>query len=53
MAEQRGALCREEGIEGVRFWQNYIDTGEGKLYKSTFQEEEERITRVLKDSGFL
>lgn len=24
MAEERGALCREEGIEGLRFWQNWI-----------------------------
>lgn len=25
MAEERGALCREEGIEGLRFWENWID----------------------------
>lgn len=24
MAEEKGALCREEGIEGVRFWENWI-----------------------------
>lgn len=24
MAEDRGVLCREEGIEGIRFWKNYI-----------------------------
>ena len=24
MAEERGALCRENGIEGVKFWQNYL-----------------------------
>jgi ESCRT-II complex subunit VPS36 len=24
MAEDRGVLCREEGIEGLRFWGNYI-----------------------------
>lgn len=24
MAEDRGILCREEGIEGLRFWSNYI-----------------------------
>ncbi|OQE16687.1 hypothetical protein PENSTE_c023G03002 [Penicillium steckii] len=24
MAEDRGVLCREEGIEGLRFWANYI-----------------------------
>ncbi|KKA22099.1 Vacuolar protein sorting protein (Vps36) [Rasamsonia emersonii CBS 393.64] len=25
MAEDRGVLCREEGIEGVRFWKNHFD----------------------------
>ncbi|KAL2066029.1 hypothetical protein VTL71DRAFT_2100 [Oculimacula yallundae] len=25
MAEERGVLCREEGIEGLRFWENWID----------------------------
>ena len=24
MAEERGMLCREEGVEGVRFWENFI-----------------------------
>ncbi|KAH0536457.1 hypothetical protein FGG08_006670 [Glutinoglossum americanum] len=24
MAEERGALCRDEGVEGVRFWENWI-----------------------------
>ncbi|KAF9892234.1 hypothetical protein FE257_002011 [Aspergillus nanangensis] len=24
MAEDKGILCREEGIEGLRFWRNYI-----------------------------
>ena len=27
MAEDRGVLCRDEGIEGVKFWINHI-TGE-------------------------
>jgi ESCRT-II complex subunit VPS36 len=25
MAEERGALCREDGIEGLKFWENWID----------------------------
>lgn len=25
MAEERGALCREESIEGLKFWENWID----------------------------
>lgn len=24
MAEEKGALCREEGLEGLRFWRNYL-----------------------------
>ena len=24
MAEEKGALCREEGVEGLRFWENWI-----------------------------
>ena len=24
MAEESGALCREEGVEGLRFWENWI-----------------------------
>jgi ESCRT-II complex subunit VPS36 len=24
MAEERGALCREEGVEGLKFWENWI-----------------------------
>lgn len=28
MAEDRGVLCREEGIEGLRFWSNHITTAE-------------------------
>lgn len=24
MAEEKGALCREEGVEGLRFWDNWI-----------------------------
>lgn len=35
MAEDKGLLCREEGIEGLRFWGNYIisdpDQGTGDL----------------------
>jgi ESCRT-II complex subunit VPS36 len=24
MAEEKGALCREEGVEGLKFWENWI-----------------------------
>ena len=53
MAEERGVLCREESIEGLTFWENFIDTGEGKGYVSKEREQEERMIRALADSGFL
>lgn len=28
MAEDKGALCREESVEGTRFWENWLDDGE-------------------------
>jgi len=31
MAEERGALCREVGVEGVRFWKNWFAEGRGGL----------------------
>jgi len=27
MAEERGALCREDSIEGLKFWENWLLTG--------------------------
>lgn len=30
MAEDKGLLCREEGIEGLRFWRNYITSEPSK-----------------------
>lgn len=54
MAEERGVLCREEGIEGLKFWENFIDTGEGRLrVKTEAQEAERQIYRALKESGFM
>lgn len=29
MAEDKGALCREEGIEGLKFWENWIVDNHG------------------------
>lgn len=53
MAEEKGVLCREEGIEGLKFWENFIDTGEGKGYKDPKQERAERELKMLKDAGFI
>ena len=53
MAEERGVLCREEGIEGLKFWENFIDTGEGKGYKDPATLNMEVLTKALVSSGFL
>lgn len=54
MAEENGVLCREEGIEGLKFWENFIDEGEGRLRKKNdAQEAENQIYRALKESGFM
>lgn len=53
MAEERGVLCREEGIEGLKFWENFIDTGEGKGYKTKEQESAESMLRALREAGFV
>ncbi|KAJ6447245.1 vacuolar protein sorting protein [Purpureocillium lavendulum] len=53
MAEEHGALCREEGIEGLKFWKNYIDTGDVPPPKSRQQLEAEAVIRSLTESGFI
>ncbi|KAI1767251.1 Vps36-domain-containing protein [Hypoxylon sp. FL1150] len=52
MAEERGVLCREVGIEGLKFWENYIDTGEYRN-KPTQATEADRLMKALKDTGLL
>lgn len=54
MAEERGVLCREEGIEGLKFWENYIDTGERRRYKPVRQATEaDKIIEALNASGLI
>lgn len=52
MAEERGALCREEGLEGLKFWINYIDDGDTKIKKKP-RKEHDQIVSALKHSGLL
>ncbi|KAI1856783.1 hypothetical protein JX265_011424 [Neoarthrinium moseri] len=52
MAEERGVLCREDGIEGLRFWENYIDTGEHR-HRSRQGTEADKIIEALNASGLL
>ncbi|KAK0620216.1 EAP30/Vps36 family-domain-containing protein [Immersiella caudata] len=53
MAEEKGVLCREEGIEGLKFWENFIDTGEGKSRPNEAKESHDKIMKALKEGGFL
>ncbi|KAL8411064.1 hypothetical protein RB596_000644 [Gaeumannomyces avenae] len=57
MAEERGVLCREEGIEGLKFWENFIDTGEGlspaQLEAKEAKEAQAVMYRALKDTGLI
>ncbi|KLU82600.1 vacuolar protein-sorting-associated protein 36 [Magnaporthiopsis poae ATCC 64411] len=57
MAEERGVLCREEGIEGLKFWENFIDTGEGlspaQLEAKAAKEAQAVMYKALKDAGFI
>ena len=52
MAEERGALCREEGIEGLKFWENYIDTGEYRRRPKKVTDAD-KVMEALKNSGLL
>ncbi|KAG6015101.1 hypothetical protein E4U43_005747 [Claviceps pusilla] len=53
MAEEQGALCREEGLEGLKFWKNYIDTGDIAPPKTETELKQDAMLRALKDSGFI
>lgn len=48
MAEEKGALCREESMEGLRFWENWlVDLDEGR-------EDDDVVTdgsNVMRDDG--
>ncbi|KAM0294844.1 hypothetical protein ACHAQK_006480 [Fusarium lateritium] len=53
MAEERGELCREEGLEGLKFWVNYIDPGQHKRQKNQAQKDNDEVMKALKASGLL
>lgn len=54
MAEEQGALCREEGLEGLRFWKNYINTSDVKSRKTVKDlDDAALIAARLKDVGLL
>ncbi|KAJ0163993.1 Vacuolar protein-sorting-associated protein 36 [Colletotrichum tanaceti] len=53
MAEERGVLCREDGIEGLKFWKNYIDTGDAKHRRRRRHHEEDEVVKALRESGLM
>ncbi|KAI1176798.1 EAP30/Vps36 family-domain-containing protein [Nemania sp. FL0916] len=56
MAEERGVLCREEGMEGVKFWENFIATGEQLRPQPRQQQvttDSDRIIEALAQNGML
>lgn len=52
MAEEHGVLCREESIEGLKFWENYIDTGEHRRDKRP-PTEADKIIAALGATGLI
>ncbi|KAI0404156.1 EAP30/Vps36 family-domain-containing protein [Xylaria palmicola] len=52
MAEERGVLCREEGLEGLKFWENFIDTGERRS-RSHLAADADKIIQALSASGLI
>ncbi|KAK1988835.1 EAP30/Vps36 family protein [Colletotrichum cereale] len=53
MAEERGVLCREDGIEGLKFWKNYIDTGDTGHRRRRKYREEDEVIKALRESGLM
>jgi len=62
MAEERGVLCREEGIEGLKFWENFIDSEERRAERAKAESrkkkdraltESDRVIKALNASGIL
>lgn len=55
MAEEKGALCREQGLDGVRFWKNVFANIEVKVPRTKTPQQIERIEleKRLKESGLL
>lgn len=53
MAEERGVVCREEGIEGLKFWKNHIDTGDVIKLPDPEEEEAKQVKRALRETGLI
>ncbi|KAH7035637.1 EAP30/Vps36 family-domain-containing protein [Microdochium trichocladiopsis] len=53
MAEERGVLCREEGIEGLKFWENFIDTEARRAERKQAEKHGKRRDKALSESDKL
>ncbi|KAI0200026.1 EAP30/Vps36 family-domain-containing protein [Astrocystis sublimbata] len=53
MAEERGVLCREEDLEGVKYWENFIDTGSRRRRPRKRRDSSDRIIQALSTNGLL
>ncbi|KAL9635264.1 MAG: hypothetical protein Q9164_003576 [Protoblastenia rupestris] len=62
MAEENGALCREEGVEGLRFWENWLveckegDPAEDGIHfegRDMRDDVMDNVVRNLKNTGLL
>lgn len=53
MAEEKGVLCRDEGVEGLRFWENYIVDEDTPDFTHVVRqsEEQEAVLQNLRDMG--
>ncbi|KAI1430502.1 Vps36-domain-containing protein [Xylaria sp. CBS 124048] len=52
MAEEKGFLCREEGLEGLKFWENFIGT-DGVASNSTMEAESSAVIEALSAHGII
>lgn len=52
MAEEQGAVCREEGLEGLKFWKNYLATDDVKPRNGRSLETDETL-KALRESGLI
>ena len=50
MAEEKGAVCREDGVEGTRYWENWIGQDESNRGADS---DAAVIARNLEDIGLV
>lgn len=54
MAEEKGALCREQGLDGIRFWENWIGTQDDVKRMDKLEDADDELIRErLSEAGFL